>query len=201
MAYSTPYENQAKVQVYDKGVLTILYRILHTLMTNASLLTQILKAVQGLKVEQEAQGKAIQSVETKLDLISEQLIPGQAVAFIFTADVEGVITEGITTMNLQDSQKVVLSIKPVDKKGNPALLDGAPVWLSSNTDLLTVAAAPDGLSATVTAVGPLGTGTISVTGDADLGAGVTEIAGTLDVTVVAGAAVTVSIEPGTPTEQ
>ena len=104
-------------------------------------------------------------------------------------------------MNISDSQQVGLSIQPVDKRGNPASLDGVPVWLSSNSEVVSVVAAADGLSAVATAVGPLGTATVSVTADADLGAGVTEIAGTLDITVTAGAATTVKITAGDPTEQ
>jgi hypothetical protein len=42
---------------------------------------------------------------------------------------------------------------------------------------------------------------ISVTADADLGAGVTPIAGTLDIEVVGDQAVSVGIVAGTPAEQ
>jgi hypothetical protein len=127
--------------------------------------------------------------------------PGPAVRLIFSAEQDGQIIEGVTQVNLRDDQKVTLTIKPVDKKGNPALLDGAPVWATSNSELATVTEAPDGLSAEVVAVGPLGTVTISVTADADLGSGVTPLAGSLDITVVSGAAETIEISAGDPSDQ
>jgi hypothetical protein len=102
---------------------------------------------------------------------------------------------------LIDDQKVALSIAPVDAKGNPAAVDGAPAWASSDETVLTVAASADGLSATVTAVGKLGAAQISVTADADMGAGTVPIAGVLDVSVVAGQAVSLSISTGTPEAQ
>ena len=42
---------------------------------------------------------------------------------------------------------------------------------------------------------------VNVKADADLGEGVTEIIGTLDVEVQAGAAVSMTVNAGTPTEQ
>lgn len=102
---------------------------------------------------------------------------------------------------LTDSQDCVLTIAPVDKKGNPAPIDGVPEWFSSNTDVLTITPAADGLSATASAVGALGDATVNVNADADMGAGTTAITGTIDITVEAGAATTVAITPSTPTEQ
>lgn len=105
------------------------------------------------------------------------------------------------TLKLQDDQKVSLQIAIVDAKGNPAVVDGTPIWSSSNEAILTVVAAADGMSAVATAVGPLGPSQIAVTADADLGAGVKPILGTQDVDVVAGEAVSVGITAGTPEPQ
>jgi hypothetical protein len=99
---------------------------------------------------------------------------------------------------MTDVQKVSLAVQPVDAAGNPAALDGAPVWTSTDPAVLTVTAAPDGLSAEAVAVGPLGTAQVSVSADADMGAGVTTITGVLDVQVMASAAVSLGITPGTP---
>lgn len=104
-------------------------------------------------------------------------------------------------LEIRDDQKCLLSIQPVDKKGNPAAVDGIPEWFTSNTDLLAIDPAADGLSATVSAIGPLGSGVISVKADADLGEGVTPLAGALEVLVVGGSAVTIAISPGTPEDQ
>ena len=101
---------------------------------------------------------------------------------------------------LTDSQQCDLSIQPVDKKGRPAPVDGVPVWGSSDDTVLTVQAGADGLTATIVAGNP-GTAQVNVTADADLGAGNVPISGVLDVEVTAGAAVSVAISAGTPTEQ
>lgn len=60
--------------------------------------------------------------------------------------------------------------------GAPAAVDGAPVWASSDETVLTVAAAADGMSAEIDTVAP-GTARVSVTADADLGAGTVTITG------------------------
>lgn len=101
---------------------------------------------------------------------------------------------------LTDTQQCDLSIQPVDKKGQPAQIDGTPVWSSSDSAIVTVNPGSDGLSAVVVA-GNIGTAQVNVTVDADLGSGVTEIVGVLDVQVTAGAAVSVTINAGSPTEQ
>jgi hypothetical protein len=103
-------------------------------------------------------------------------------AFILTAD-----------------QMVDVSVAFVDDHGNPATVDGMPVWASSDDTILSVIASADGMSATVSAVGPAGQAQVSVTADADLGAGTVELIGLMDIQVVAGDAVSAVLTPGTPT--
>jgi len=107
--------------------------------------------------------------------------------------------QDITMLQLSDSQRCSLSITPTDKKGHAAAVDGVPVWTSSDETVGTVEASADGLSAVVTAGAP-GTCQINVSADADLGSGVESIAGALDLTVVAGKAVALTIGTGTPEE-
>jgi hypothetical protein len=102
---------------------------------------------------------------------------------------------------ITDTQEVGLSISPVDKKGHPAKVDGPPVWTSSDDSIATVSAAEDGLSAVVSANVNLGKAQINVSADADLGEGQTSITGTLEIEVVAGEAVSLAINAGTPSEQ
>lgn len=104
-------------------------------------------------------------------------------------------------LNLTDSQQVALAAAFADKAGNPASVDGAPVWTSSDETVLTVAAATDGLTAVATATGKLGTAQVSVAADADLGEGTATITGVLDVTVLAGSAVAAVVSAGAPTEK
>jgi len=101
---------------------------------------------------------------------------------------------------LTDTQKCNLAIDPRNAKGQPAPVDGIPQWSSSNPGVCDIQPAADGLSAYVFAVGT-GASQISVTADADLGAGVRNLTGTLDVEVRAGEAVTMGIAAGTPEEQ
>jgi len=107
------------------------------------------------------------------------------------------------TMSLQmtATQQCLISVAFTDKKGNPAKVDGYPVWLTDNTELLALSPANDGMSCLIAAVGPLGSGTVSVRADADLGAGVTNISGSLDVTITGGMATGVALSAGTPVEQ
>lgn len=104
-------------------------------------------------------------------------------------------------LTLTDSQQVNLKVAFADKAGNPASVDGAPVWTSSDDTVLTVTAAADGLSAVAASTGKLGTAQVTVTADADLGAGNTPIAGTLDVQVLAGQAVSAVVAADAPTEK
>lgn len=91
---------------------------------------------------------------------------------------------------------VTLSIQPVDAAGNPAPVDGAPVWNVSDTGLVTVTPTEDGLSAVLVPTGALGNAQISVTADALLGEEVRELTGLLDVQIVGGEAVALSIGVG-----
>jgi hypothetical protein len=107
-----------------------------------------------------------------------------------------------TTVQLTDVQEVRLSISPKDSQGNLASVDGVPTWESSDESVLTVAAvSDDGLMADAVTVGPLGTATVTVTADADLGDGVTTLSDTVDITVVASQASALNVAVGTPTER
>jgi hypothetical protein len=129
------------------------------------------------------------SGEIKLYLTGER--PG----FRWTITHQGVTTTNVTMLALQNDQQVTATISPVDAKGNPAKVDGAPTWTSSSEDVATAVAAADGMSAIVAGV-DIGTCQINVSADADLGEGTTPLTGTLDVEVVAGSAVALSITTG-----
>jgi hypothetical protein len=102
---------------------------------------------------------------------------------------------------MTDTQQTVMTAKFVDKKGNPGQVDGVPEWLVDNPNVLQLTPAADGMSCVALAVGPLGNATVTLKADADLGAGVTPIMGTVDFTIVGSASTTVSIDVATPTEQ
>lgn len=89
---------------------------------------------------------------------------------------------------LPDDKVGNAAVAYVDAKGNPAVVEGAPTWVGSDDNIATVVAAADGLSAVITPVN-LGQMQVTITADADLGAGVTPVITIGDVEVVAGQAV------------
>lgn len=94
---------------------------------------------------------------------------------------------------------VVLTI--TDATGAAATVDGVPVWASSDATVLAVTAAADGMSASVDTVAP-GTARVSVSADADLGAGVVSLDGVSeDINVTLGPshqATTMTLTLGAP---
>lgn len=102
---------------------------------------------------------------------------------------------------LTDVQKVALAIAPKSAAGNPAQVDGAPVWSSSDETILTLTVAPDGLSAEAVTTGKLGTVQVNVSADADLGEGAKTITGVLDIEVKASEAVSLDVSAGTPSDK
>ena len=104
----------------------------------------------------------------------------------------------IGMLQLTATQQCELSVVALDKKGNTAVLQD-PTWQADNSEL--VALTPSGMSCVVAAVGPIGKALVTFRGDGDLGDGVVELLGTLEVEVVAGQAVSVTVTPGTPSEQ
>lgn len=103
---------------------------------------------------------------------------------------------------LTATQDCPLVAMPEDKKENPTSVENA-VWTTSDESILTLVADPGGdpLKVTAHAVGPLGSALVTFTADADLGAGVVPVIGTLDFVVNPGMATTVVITAGTPVEQ
>jgi hypothetical protein len=99
---------------------------------------------------------------------------------------------------LKDNQRVTASVSPVDARGNPAPIDGVPVWAVVGPAVLTLEPSSDGLSCVATTTGELGVTQLTVTADADLGEGVVTISGLLDVEVIAGIAVGLSVAAGVP---
>ncbi len=134
----------------------------------------------------------------RLGVVHEQSGPVLPTPQYKTSRTGGMIMAGFA---LTDSQQVTLSVTFLDKKNNPAQVDGAPAWLVDNPNVLALTPATDGLSCLISAVGPLGSALVTLTADVDLGAGVTNVVGTFAVDITAGTATTVAISAGTPTEQ
>jgi hypothetical protein len=155
---------------------------------------EILQALQSLQDGQRA-------IHRQLAQVLDTLIPGPAVKLVFTVHLDdGTSHEAKEMETIRDDQKQTLSIQPLDAKKQPALLDGAPVWASSDETVVVVVASSDGLSAVASGVSP-GTARVVVTADADLGSGVTPLTGSLDYTITAGQAATIDIAAAPPASQ
>jgi hypothetical protein len=88
---------------------------------------------------------------------------------------------------ITNEEKVTFTLAPKTAGGADATVDGAPVWEVTDGDA-TVEPAADGLSAVVRP-GTAGTlSTITVTADADMGEGVTNISEDILLTTVAAGA-------------
>lgn len=98
---------------------------------------------------------------------------------------------------LTDEQECDLSVEFKTAAGNAGRVDGIPVWSVSNPSVVTVTVAADGRTAVVSSAS-LGETQVSVVADADLGEGVRQITGVLDVTVQAAEVVVVGVVAGTP---
>lgn len=108
----------------------------------------------------------------------------------FTFTIGGLSFTGENMANTMQSGSIAtLSIQWVDKKGNPAKVDGPTDWVSSNEEILRVeVAAGNPLIANVYSEGPIGAAQVQATADADLGEGVKTITAVCDITVIAGEA-------------
>lgn len=99
---------------------------------------------------------------------------------------------------LTDEQECELAVAFKTGAGNPGQIDGTPTWTVSNPGILDLAVSDDGLQALIRATGALGAAQVSVSADADLGAGVRAVSAVLDVTVQAAEVVSAGIVTGTP---
>ncbi|MFI5342823.1 MAG: hypothetical protein ACHQUC_01245 [Chlamydiales bacterium] len=125
------------------------------------------------------------------------LTPQKAARILFYVDVRGTkIRTDHMILKVSDSQAFTIAI--TDKFGNPAKVDGAPAWAVTDQSLGGVVADADGMSATLTPVGPVGSFKVQVTADADLGEGVVTILGEAQIDLIAGDAVSIVISPVAP---
>ncbi len=106
----------------------------------------------------------------------------------------------IMAFQMKDTQQVTLTINPVDRKGNAAEIENVD-WSTDNSEVLALSPSADGKSCLVAAVGPIGTATVTIKGDAQIGEGEALIAGSLDIEITSGVATQLKLVAGTPEEQ
>jgi len=129
--------------------------------------------------------------------VLDKLTPVDAVRVEFFTLIDGEKRK-VSKMFLKVTQKLPLFVAFVDALGNPATVDGAPSWAVSDESLATLDVAADGMSAMVNPIGPVGSFKVQVKADADLGEGVKEIIGEMDIDLMGGEAVSVNISAGEP---
>lgn len=100
-------------------------------------------------------------------------------------------------LELTIDQKARIDVAFTDRAGNPAKVDGTPLWASSDEGLFSVEPAEDGMSAYVVSGDETGdAGLLTVRADADMGEGMREVVGTLEVRILAGETQFISLTPG-----
>ncbi len=112
-----------------------------------------------------------------------------------------IVGETLVAFELPINKKTTLSVVFKDVKGNPAKVDGVPVWLVDNDAVGAVTPAADGMSCVLASVGPIGSGTVSMQADVDMGPGIKPLVGIFEFMVTAGEAATVEITAGALEDQ
>lgn len=128
----------------------------------------------------------------RLEKLEAALIPAEAARVLFFVESDGSLME-VSSMQMVVDKVLKLKIAPVDKFGNPAKVDGAPAWSLTDPALGALVADADGMGATFTPAGAVGSLAVQVNADADLGEGVKTLAGELPVELLAGEAVAVNV--------
>ena len=100
-------------------------------------------------------------------------------------------------ITITNEQKVMVTLAPTTAAGNPATLDGAPVWTVVSGDA-TLEVSEDGLSAYLVSGAADVTSQIEVSADADLGEGVVSLTDVIDLAVVAAQASALGLAFDTP---
>ncbi len=142
--------------------------------------------------------------EIRMELAYHRLLLQQILSFVTppTAvrvaflDEQG---EEITMLMMKVGQQSTVPVVFPDDRDQPAPVDGIPVWTKTG-DGFEMEVAADGMSVHVTSPGGVGSGQITVTADADLGAGFREVSGVLAVDVSAREAVRAELVPGEVTD-
>lgn len=107
---------------------------------------------------------------------------------------------GPTMFQLRKGYEVDVAVGFVDDQGNPAQIDGAPVWGIADPDVGTIKPASDGMSAVLQGTGDVvGSKTVlTVEADADLGEGIVPVLVSEEVQLISGKASVASIGFGQP---
>lgn len=140
--------------------------------------------------------KLLKAIKKTLANIERLLTPEGAAVIEFYLEENGrlIKVEKMQDLKVTENRKALFTV--TDLKGNPAKIDGAPKWEVTAPELLVVEPIEGEMAAVLKPVGPLGNVSVQVKVDADLGEGVKEITGQMDLNLVAGEAAIVSLALG-----
>ena len=142
-------------------------------------------------------------LEGRIRLTIVDPAPSPSLTAVVTARYDGFITTstgGSMAYTLPADKQVELKISYVDANNNPATIDGAVTWETSDAEIASCSPVTDDPlednSHVVLVPGSkVGNCQITAKADADLGSGVRELVTPFDVTVVGGEAIAGTIEP------
>jgi hypothetical protein len=140
-------------------------------------------------------GDELEKLNKNIEKIIEFQKPPAASVIRFYVD-EGGITKRVVKMFLKVTEQKSVLLRIKDNFGNSASVDGLPAWALTDPALADIEPAADGMSALLKPKGQLGSCKIQVKADADLGEGVREILGELDVEFLSGEAVVLELSEG-----
>jgi hypothetical protein len=131
----------------------------------------------------------------KIMAVAEQPLGHSEITITFDGFV--ITTKGEHVMyTLPADHMVKMQVSYVDAKGNPATIDSAVSWNTSDASIIAVDVDPtDSTICAAVPVGSIGQAQVTASCDADLGDGVRELVTTCDIEVVGGEAVAGSIQP------
>jgi hypothetical protein len=186
-------------------MIALLLKIINVLSAVASglsgTLASTLRMEEAINARFDELEKRCSRIESLCTNILSTIIGSEVMRVRLDVVFRGQTITGATTLTLRDNEEFVVTLTAKDAAGNPATFDGAPTYATDRSDLLSVTPSTDGKSATCKALGPLGSCQVTGTIDADLGPAVVPLIGRLDVTIVGGPAVTVTLDAGAPTVQ
>lgn len=149
-------------------------------------LDKIGAALEGIQAQQSAQNEILKE-------LIKTLTPPDASRIIFFVEQDGELKRVGGTMFQKVTETKKFKIKATDRFGNDAKIDGAAQFSLTDESLATVEVSEDGMSASVVPKGAIGSAKLQVKADADLGEGVKELLGELQLDFVAGDAEVIAI--------
>lgn len=109
--------------------------------------------------------------------------PGNTVPMNFTGPIS-LLIQPFNGLVLTTAQKSTLTLRPRDRRGNLAAIDGKPAWSAAPLGVVALTPSLDGKTAVIASLGA-GTATVTVMADSRIGPEVNTLTGSMNVLVIA----------------